>query len=190
MRTAYIIAIITITCFGCGHKKLDRDTALQLLQNSNIGQKSESIPVPINDCVLLPGDDVSDLMGLKEMGVANVENAGYTKYGQWDAIIWRIQYNEKGQKLLIGGVQKTDNFTRKDGFQTHAKIFDYTLNVTGVTEESDTRASVDYTLTPANFTPFYDWCTKYRTSLCPGLNRQQTNRATFVLYDDGWRLEH
>lgn len=167
-----LIALLPIFLIvACSSEKLDRERALQLLQENH---KSQSATYNIF---------TSDPTYAKRMLDAGLESDGLLKVQRTQNLNEAgqplITFTEKGKAYLVRQTEED----KKDNVQ-RVKIADEAIEeVTGIQEvEGEKKAVVEYTTTYKNATPFAK-LSKLK------LDGKESHKSTFVLYDDGWRLE-
>jgi len=167
-----LIALLPIFLIvACSSEKLDREKALKLLQE-NYKSQSATYNVFTSDPTyakrMLDAGLESDGL-LKVQRTQNLTNAGEPL----------ITFTEKGKPYLVPQTEED----KKDHIQ-RVKIADEAIeDVTGIQEvEGGKKVVVEYTTSYKNTTPFAK-LSKLK------LDAKESHKATFVLYDDGWRIE-
>ena len=157
---------------ACSSDKLDRDKALQLIQEKKLYPKIISYNVFIADAVY--ARRMLDA-GLESSGLLTVQRTQKLM----DAGKPLITFTDKAKPYLL---PQTDE-DKEDKIQL-VKIADEVLEeVTGVQIlEGDKRAIVEYKTSIKNVSPFSP-LSKLK------LDEVRVRKVKFELYDDGWRLE-
>jgi len=171
MKTILNLCIAVALFAACSSDKLNRDKALQLIQNSKLYPKVKSYIVFLADPVY--ARRMLDA-GLETSGMVTVQRTQKLM----DAGKPIVTFTDKAKPYLLPPSEKD----LKDNIQL-VKIADEQFEeITGVQLMDEKHAVVEYRTSFKNITPF-----SVLSNL--KLNEKNVNKAYFSLYDDGWRLE-
>ncbi len=170
MKKIMNLCMAVVLFAACSSDKLDRDKALQLIQEKKLYPKVISYNVFTADPVY--ARRMLDA-GLESSGLLTVQRTQKLM----DAGKPLITFTDKAKPYLLPQTDKEDKIQL-------VKIADEVLEeVTGVQIlEGDKRAVVEYKTSFKNITPFSP-LSRLK------LNEKNIHKAYFSLYDDGWRLE-
>lgn len=171
MKNLLIPALAVLFIPSCSSDKLDRETALKLLQ------EQKGYPKPVTEEIYTSDPDEAKKIldaGLDQEGVVQVKRTQSLS----EAGRPLVTFTEKGKVFFI----TTSERDKSNNIQL-VKVADEELGeVTGVKMiDGENRAEVEYTTLYKNVTPF-------AKLLKLQLNEKKNNKAHFVLYDDGWRI--
>lgn len=186
MRISGVLPFIFIGVFLTSCKtELSRKEAQAILEKQ-LSNPPMDYWIPTRT-VLLPQwkEDKERIYALQKAGLATITSQE-TRHGMWPATVYDIKYNEEVKSYLFGNPYRDTSIGDKTLMK--AVIWEYRIDVTGIKYEGDSKAIVTYTLTPDNFSPFYDWVIKYH-KIHSSYRQVQNKQAIFGLFDDGWRLE-
>ena len=168
----FISSVLSLLILSCTSDKLDRKTALQILQNQ------KGYPKIIEE-EIYTGDPED---------AKRVLNAGLEKLGL--VVVQRTQKLENVGEPLISFTDKAKSYLlpasdedRNSNVQK-VKIAEEVIEEVSLVQMQDDekKAVVEYKTFYKNITPF-----SVLSNL--KLNEKNLNKAYFSLYDDGWRLE-
>lgn len=174
MKIILNLCIAGLLLAACSNnEKLDRETALKVIEDSRTYPKVISYNIFISDPAF--AKRVLDA-GLEESGLAQVQRT--RKLGDIGQPI--ISFTSKADPYLLpqSDQEKSDGLRR-------VKIADETVEeITGVQMlEGDKKAVVEVKTSYKNISPF-SALSKIE------LNKGKIRKVNFVLYDDGWRLSN
>lgn len=171
MKNVIIMCITALFLVACSNKeKLDRETALKLIEGGNTYPKVISYNIFVSDPAY--AQRVLDA-GLEELGLVVVQRARkLTDIGQPI-----ISFTKKAEPYLLpqSDEDKTDGVQR-------VKIAEEVLEeVTGVQIDGENKAIAKIKTSFMNVSPF--------SSLSKlELKTEKVDKVNFELYDDGWRI--
>lgn len=174
MKNILSLCIVGLLLAACSNdEKLDRETALKLVEESKTYPKVISYNIFKSDPEF--AKRVLDA-GLEESGLVLIQRT--RKLGEVGQPI--ISFTTKADPFLL---PQSDQ-DKSDGIQ-RVKIADEAVEeVTGVQMlEDDKKAVIEVKTSFKNISPFFA-LSKLE------LNKGNTRKVTFVLYDDGWRTEN
>lgn len=164
---------LTVVLFfsSCSSEKLDREKALKLIKEKALYPKPVSYNIFTADPLF--AKRMIDA-GLEEKGLLTVKRTLTLSESGNPLII----FTDKAKPYLL----ETPEKDKAENIQL-VKIADEDIGeVTGVKMLEGNRAEVEYTTTFKNVTLF-STLSKLK------LKKKETHKASFVLYDDGWRME-
>lgn len=172
MKKIMNLCMAVVLFAACSSDKLDRDKALQLIQEKKLYPKVISYNV-----------FTADPVHARRMLDAGLESSGMLTVQRTQKLIDVgkpiIAFTDMAKPYLL----PTSEGDRKDNIQL-VKIADEELeNITGVKLlDGEKHAVVEYKTSFKNITPFSP-LSRLK------LNGENTHKAYFSLYDDGWRLD-
>ena len=171
-KLAILFTIYSVLITGCTSKKLSREEAFQLLQ------QSKQYPMVIDYEIYCSDPTFAKKAidaGLEEQGLVTVKRTQKLR----DVGTPLIEFTDKAKPYLLPTPEKD----KKMDIQK-VKIADKELvDVTAIrTMKDGKQALVEYTTAYKNVSGF--------SALTKNINKQtNTHKAYFTLYDEGWRLE-
>ena len=172
MKNLLISALAVLFISACSSDKLDRETAFKLLQ------EQKGYPKPVTEEIYTADPEEAKKIldaGMEQEEIVQVKR----KQSFAEAGSPLVSFTEKGKPFLI----ETPEKDKANNIQL-VKVAEEDLGeVTGIKMlDGDKRAEVEYTTSFKNITPFSKISRMDLTS-------KGTHKATFSLYDDGWRVE-
>lgn len=182
MRNVLWLAMICATLSGCSDK-LSRGSASRLISESLGLPSAVTGRFPVGEWAFTPGTN-SELDYL----IANAQmKATRTREGRPligpSYVIYQFELTESGRQYKVGETTDSEGWGRPRTYvimKTADQAFGEILGMHEIPAAN--AAEVEFTLTYKNVTPF---------GIAKGLQEGQaiSRTATFVKYDDGWRIE-